>query len=145
MDVLFIVRDALASSLVGTLQTAIQARTAGATVAVLVTQEALAALAAGTFAWPRELTGQAMRWGMADRAARVVPGGIPVAGRGDARQLDAPALVSAARADGVTLYACPTWSALLGLEGAPPAGLEPLDGPALVQLIRDAGQVVGSL
>jgi len=67
MDLLLIVRDALASSLVGSLATAMTAHEAGRRVGVLFTAEALAALARGSFAWPRELSGQSMRLLMADR------------------------------------------------------------------------------
>ena len=143
MDLLLIVRDALASSLVGNLVTALAAKQAGQAVGVVFTQEALAAIARGTFAWPRELSGQEMRLRMADHAASV---GVPVSGgRGDGRQLDAKALVSQAGEAGVTLYACPIWSALLGLDGRLPKGLQAVDAAALLELIHAAKTVVGSL
>ena len=84
MDLLLIVRDALASSLIGGLLVAIEAREAGREVGVLVTQEALAALARGSFGWPRELSGQHMRLRMADRGAAA---DLPLLGRGEGRQL----------------------------------------------------------
>jgi len=141
MDLLLIVRDALASSLVGTLLVALHARKAGRAVAVLLTQEALAAAARGTFAWPRELSGQEMRLAMADHAAAV---GVPVSGRGEGRQLDAQSLIAQAAAAGVVLYACPIWSALLGLQHALP-GMQALDAAALSSLVQNAKQVVGTL
>jgi predicted peroxiredoxin len=142
MDLLLIVRDALASSMVGSLATAMSAREAGRRVGVLFTAEALAALARGSFAWPRELSGQTMRLLMADRAPAL---GLPLLSKGEGRQLDARALVDRASNAGVELYACPIWTALLALEGRLPEGLRALDRPGLMSLIQDAKQVVGSL
>ena len=142
MDLLFIVRDAVASSLVGTLLTATAAREAARDVGVLFTQAALAAIARGSFEWPRELSGQEMRLTIADRGAAA---GLPLLGRGEGRQLDAKGVVAVARAAGVRMYACPTWSSLLGLETLLPAGLEHLDSAALLSLIDGAKRVVGTL
>ena len=142
MHVLFILRDALASSLVGTLLTATVALEAGREVGVLFTQAALAAIARGSFEWPRELSGQEMRLTIADRGAAA---GLPLLGRGEGRQLDAKGVVAVARAAGVRMYACPTWSSLLGLETLLPAGLERLDSAALLSLIDGAKRVVGTL
>jgi peroxiredoxin family protein len=142
MDLLLILRDALASSLVGGLLVATAARKSGREVAVLFTQEALAGLARGSFEWPRELSGQEMRLRMADAAKS---GGLPVRGRGEGRQIDARALVSGAAEAGVVLYACPIWSSLLGLEGELPEGLRKVDPDGVADLIRDARQVVGTL
>jgi hypothetical protein len=142
MDVLVIVRDALASSLIGSLLAARDAHAAGRSVAVLVTSEALAAAAGGTFGWPRELAGQAMRLGLADRGGKDL--GLPLLAKGEGRQLDAKALIAATAADGVTIYACPIWSALLGI-AAPPPGLTSLDRAGLTRLLAEAGKVVGAL
>ncbi len=142
MDLLLILRDALASSLIGGLVTALNARQAGREVAVLFTQEALAAIARGSFEWPRELAGQEMRLLLADRGAEM---GLPLLARGEARQLDAKGTLAKAREAGVVLYACPIWSALLGLTGALPHGLQRLETDALVGLIAQAKQVVGTL
>jgi peroxiredoxin family protein len=142
MDLLVILRDALASSLVGGLLVALNARDAGHEVGVLFTQEALAALARGSFEWPRELSGQEMRLTLADGGAAA---GVPSAGRGEGRQLDARALIPRAREAGVVLYACPIWSSLLKLEGTLPDDLRALDTADLSGLIREAKQVVGSL
>ena len=81
-DIVFIVRDALASSLVGTLLAALEAKENGLDVGVLFTQEALAAVAGGSFIWPRELSGQEMRYALADRGKAL---GLPVAGRSESR------------------------------------------------------------
>ena len=74
MDLLVILRDALASSLIGGLLLALNAREAGREVGVLFTEEALAALARGSFEWPRELSGQEMRLRLADGGAAL---GVP--------------------------------------------------------------------
>lgn len=142
MDLFFIARDALASSLLGTLLAARDAREAGRTVAVLVTGEALAAAADGTFGWPRELAGQRMRLALADRGGKEL--GLPLLAKGEGRQLDPKGLLAATIAAGVTVYACPIWSALLGL-GTPPSGFAALDRPGLTRLLAEAGKVVGSL
>ena len=142
MDVFVILRDALASSLVGSLLTAIDAKKAGREVGVLFTQEALAAAARGSFEWPRELAGQEMRLTIADRGAAV---GLPVLGRGEGRQLDAKRLISVAHEAGVRLYACPTWSALLGLEGTLPNGMQSLDSAAFLRLIQETKRIIGTL
>jgi len=140
MDLLFILRDALASSLAGTLLTATAARKAGREAGVLFTQEALAAIARGSFEWPRELCGQEMRLTIADRGAAA---GLPLLGRGEGRQLDTKGVVAAARQAGVRLYACPTWSSLLDLETLP-AGLEALDTAGLLLLLDGAKRIVGT-
>lgn len=142
MDVLLIVRDALASAVVGTLLTARDAHDAGRRVGVLLTGEALAAFARGTFAWPRELAGQAMRLTLADRGGKDL--GLPLTAKGEARQLDAKALVAATAATGIPIYACPIWSALLGLDATPP-GCTALDRAGLTRLLGESGKVVGAL
>ncbi len=141
MDLVLIVRDALASSLIGSLLAARDAKDAGRSAGVVLTGEALAAVAHGSFAWPRELAGQRMRLGLADRGAAL---GLPLTTKGEGRQLDPKAFLAATAAAGVTLYACPIWSALLGLS-TPPAGLAALDRPGLTRLLAEAGKVVGSL
>lgn len=142
MDLLLILRDALASSLVGGLLTAVDAKAAGHEVAVVVTQEALAALARGSFQWPRELSGQEMRLLLADRGAAA---GLPLLGKGEGRQLDVKALVARASAAGVALYACPVWSGLLGLDGRLPEGLQALDKSQFVTIVQSAAKIIGTL
>lgn len=142
MDLVFLVRDALASALIGSLVAARDAKEAGRDVAVVVTGEALAAAAGGTFGWPRELAGQRMRVGLADRGGKHL--GLPLLAKGEGRQLDPKALLAATAAAGVTIYACPIWSALLGV-ATPPAGLSALDRAGLTRLLAEAGKVIGSL
>ena len=83
-----------------------------------------------------------MRLTLADHGGKTL--GLPLLAKGEGRQLDPKALVAATAAAGVTVYACPIWSALLGL-AIPPAGLAALDRPGLTRLLAEAGKVVGSL
>jgi hypothetical protein len=142
MDLLVIVRDALASAVVGSVLAARDAHERGRKVGVLLTGEALAAYAGGTFAWPRELAGQTMRLGLADRGGTDL--GLPLLAKGEARQLDPKALLAATAGAGVPVWACPIWTALLGL-GAPPAGCTALDRAGLTRLLTETGKVVGAL
>lgn len=142
MDQLFILRDATGSSVISTLSAARDAKAAGREVAVLVTQAALAALNSGSFEWPRALSGPPMRIALASAGKTL---DLPVAGRGAAKTLDPKALVGEVSRAGVPLLACPTWSALLGIEDALPEGLEAISAENVSELLADAGQVVGSL
>lgn len=142
MDIVFIVRDASASSVIGNLLLAVEAHRAGRKTAVLFTQEALAALARGSFAWPRELSGQQMRLMLSDHGSKL---GVPVAGRGEGRQLDPRAMITRVAEAGVALYACAFWTDLLGLKDGLPTGLIALDSLQTLQLVADAKTVIGSL
>ena len=105
------------------------------TIRFSIVGEALAALARGSFGWPRELAGQEMRLALADRAAEA---GVPLTARGEGRQIDTKGLVAQAREAGVVLYACHIWSSLLGLQGKLPDGLESLDEAALCAAYQEA-------
>lgn len=142
MDIIFILRDALASSVVGTLLAALEAKEEGLDVGVLFTQEALAAAARGSFTWPREMSGQDVRYALADRGKAL---GLPVLGRSDSRQLDPKGLIARAREKGVPLYGCPWWSNLLGLDGQLPAGFQAIDSKTALRLLREARRVIGTL
>lgn len=142
MDLLFILRDALGSSIAGGFAAATAAAKAGRKVGVLVTQEALAGLTVGSLRWPRELSGQDVRFLLADRASSV---GLPVLGKGEARQLDVRAIVAQACEAGVSVYACPIWASLLNLDGKLPKGFQTLDPARLVDCLQSAGQVIGTL
>ena len=78
---------------------------------------------------------------MCDRAAKL---GVPVAGSGQGRRLDARATVRQAADAGVVLYACPLWSALLGLT-APPDGFTAIERADLPKLLMDAKRLIGTL
>jgi hypothetical protein len=70
---------------------------------------------------------------------------LPIAGKGAAKMLDPKALVREVSGVGVTLLACPTWVALLGIEDALPEGLEAVSAESVTKLLANAGQVIGSL
>jgi peroxiredoxin family protein len=142
MDLLFILRDATGSSAISTLVGARDAHAGGHEVAVLVTQGALSALATGSFEWPRSLSGPPMRMALAGAGKAL---NLPIAGKGAAKTLDPKALLREVSGAGVTLLACPTWTALLGIEDALPEGLEAVSAENLTKLLVNAGQVVGSL
>ena len=142
MDIVFILRDALASSTIGTLLAALEAKEEGLDVGVLFTQEALAAAARGSFTWPREMSGQDVRYALADRGKVL---GLPVLGRSDSRQLDPKGLIARAREKGVVLYGCPWWSNLLGLDGQLPAGFQAIDSKTALRLLRETKRVIGTL
>lgn len=142
MDLLLIQRDALASSLVGNMLLAKTMCEAGHSVAILFTQEALAALLQGSLEWPRELSGQEMRLRLADRAKEA---GLPVAGRGEGRRVDVLGLLGLAKESGVRFYACPIWSPLIASSEVPPEGFEALDGVGLTDMIMNSRRVIGTL
>ncbi len=140
MELLFISRDALASSLTGIILAAIAARKAGRAVGILFTQEALRAVTQGFYRWPEELRGQEVRWQLADAAKEM---GLPILGRGEGRQLDVRGLLELARQEGVALYACPIWTRLLGLSVAPP--LEKVSENELLSWLAGPTRILGTL
>ncbi|MFA4915614.1 MAG: hypothetical protein WC560_02945 [Syntrophales bacterium] len=142
MDLILICRDALANSLVGNLVLAMEAKKAGTDVGVIITEEALAAMTGGTFCWPRELKEQVMRYKMADNAAAV--GLTTQGGRGDGRQINLRQLITAAKEAGVPMFACPVWTALLGLKGNLPEGIKEVELPEALKMITEAKKVIGS-
>lgn len=142
MDMLLICRDALASSFVSNLMLAVREKERGVSAAILFTGEAVSALNHGTFLWPRELQEAPIRLAMADNGKKA---GLPVTGRGEARQLDIWAVFENAKKAGVPLYASPFWVDLLGLQGKLPAGVKALDAESAGKLFAESRQIIGSL
>lgn len=141
MDLLLICRDASASSLLGNLMVASEARKAGSNVGILFTEGALAALCRGVFLWPKELHGQEWRLTIADNAKSA---GMPIMGRGEGRQVDVMGFLNKVKAEGIPMYACPGWCRLLGLHGKIPQGIQELDFPEAEKLIGESKRVIGS-
>lgn len=141
MDLVFICRDALASSLLSNLLLATEAQKAGKKVAVLFTQEALAAVSGGAFLWPQGLQGQPTRLTMADNAKAM---DIPIMLRGEGRQVNAAAMVDKARQAGVPMFACPAWTQLLSLKGKLPPGVAEMDLATALKTLGEARTVIGS-
>lgn len=143
MDVLFICRDARADSLASNLLMALEARKAGMEVGVMFTSEALEAVAEGSFRWPPGLTGMHLRLRMADNARGM---GLPIkGGSGQGREFNPGAMLRAAQEEGVSLYACESWSNLLNLKNKLPEGFGLMDLPATLRIISETNNVIGSL
>ncbi|MDP2954323.1 MAG: hypothetical protein Q8O76_13535 [Chloroflexota bacterium] len=141
MDLLMICRDALENSVMANLLLAMEAKKAGKESGVLFTQEALAALGGGAFAWSRLLADRDTRMTVAKKAKEK---GIPVLSSRDSRETDLKPLLKAAKEAGVGLYACPTWSELLDLKGKLPPEVKEIDLPSSLKLISEAKRVIGS-
>lgn len=142
MDMLFICRDALGSSMVTNLALAMEAKKGGTDVGVLFTEEALAVTTDGVFRWPQELTGQEIRHKMADNAAGA---GIPTTGgRSAARRVDPQASIMKAKESGVTMFASPIWVTLLGLSGKLPEGIGEINLADELKMLKEAKTIIGS-
>lgn len=142
MDLLLICKDGSASSLVSNLLWALEARSAATEAGVLFSSEALATLNSGAFLWPRELASQEWRLAVADAAKAK---GLPIALRGEARQLDIHGVLAKAIEAGVPMFADPLWTDLLGLRGNLPAAVSELDAAAGLTLLMETKQIIGSL
>lgn len=141
MDLLLICRDGSASSLLGNLMVASEAKKSGSTAGILFTEGALAMLCQGVFLWPRELQGQEWRLRIADNAKAA---GMPIMGRGEGRQIDVVGFLNKLKDEGLPMFACPGWSKLLGLQGKAPAGIQELDFPGAERLMQESKRVIGS-
>jgi len=143
MDLLLICRDGLANSLTSAMLTAMEAKKAGVDVGVLFTQEALRCVAGeGVLRWSPGLTGQELRLRLADVA---IASNLPIAGgKGEGRELDAMALVEAAKKAGVSMFACPLWAKLLGLQKLP-EGIKVMEPPALIKALQETKKVIGTI
>lgn len=141
MDLVFICRDALASSLLGNILLAQEAYKSGMKVAILFTEEALAALSMGIFMWPKDLQGQSTRLTMANNAPAM---DVPVMLKGQGKQVDVMGMFQKAINAGVDMYACPIWSQLLGLKGKLPQGVAEMDLATMLKTLGEAKKVIGS-
>ncbi|MFC2072418.1 hypothetical protein ACFLUU_06930 [Chloroflexota bacterium] len=143
MDILFICRDALGSSIMTNLALAIQAKNSGSDVAVLFTEEALQGLTDGILRWPPELLGQEIRYKMADNA--VDAGMTKASGGGQARHIDPRASLVEARQKGVPMFASPIWVTLLGLSDKLPGELSKVSPADELKMLKEAKTIIGSL
>lgn len=141
MDILLICRDALENSVIANLVLAMEARKAGMEAGVLFTEEALAGLGGGAFAWSPLLADRDTRMTVAKKATDK---GITVISSLDKRETDLKPLTKAAKEAGVGLFACPTWSDLLDLRGKLPAEMQEIDLPMAFKLLSGAKKVIGS-
>lgn len=141
MHTVFILRDALASSLLTTLYYAMETRKQGRTASVIFTGSALQALAQGVFLWPVDLQEQPLKWVIADNAKNM---GLPTRGRGQWRQMDVAEMVGQAAKGGVALYACPLWTELLGHKDSLPEGVAKLGTADALALVAKSDKVIGA-
>jgi len=142
LDLLIVLRDAQTSSLVDALFFARQSKERGQQVAIVLTQEALVAAAVGTYGWPRELSGQQMRYAMADAGSQK---GLPIKGRGEGRQIDWRALLDRAAEEGIPIYGNPYWLELTGLRDRLPASVRPIGEDDLLDLLESSKRIIGTL
>ena len=140
MEVLFICRDALENSVVSNLAVAMEVKKTGSDVGVLFTQEALAAMAGSVMDWSPLLRDRETRTAIAKAATGL---GIPWAAN-DPRWTRPSQVLAAAKAAGVSLFACPMWTEMLGVKGKLPAELGLLDLPTALKAIKEAKVVIGS-
>ncbi len=140
MDVLFICRDALENSVVSNLAVAMEMKKGGTDVAVLFTQEALAALAGGALDWSPLIRDRDSRTTIAKAATRL---GIPWAAK-DPRWTHPGQVLAAAKEAGVSLLACPLWTELLEVKGKLPPEISLVELPAALKAIQEAKVVIGS-
>ena len=141
MEILFVCRDALENSVIANLVMAMEAKKAGMDAGVLFTEEALAGLGGGAFAWAPLLADRDTRITVAKKAKEK---GIPVISSLDKRETDIKPLVKAAKDAGVGLFACPVWSDLLELRGRLPAEVQEIDLPMALKLLSGAKRVIGT-
>ncbi len=142
MDVFLICRDALENAVIANVAVAMDVRRRGGAVAILFTEEALAALAGQSFGWSPLFRTREARIGISRGATRL---GIPVAAERDDRWTDVGRMLDAARAAGVELLACPVWSDILGIRDALPDRLTPVANLATLERWMTGRQVIGAL
>ncbi len=139
--IVLICRDALENSVIGNVGVAMEAKKEGDDVAIIFTQEALAALSGSVFDWSPLLRPREKRSRISKSAeAR----GITVSSPKDARWTDMGRLIQGAKDAGISLYACPLWSELLGVQGKLPAELAQIDLPTAMKALKEADVVIGS-
>jgi len=142
MDMLLICRDALESSVIGNVALAMEAKKAGQDVAVLFTEEALAALAGESFRWPPLFESRNARAKISKNATAL---GYEVSNSKDSRWTDLSRLLKAAKDTDIDLMACPIWSKILDVEGKLPPEISTIDNATMLQALRDAKTIVGGL
>lgn len=141
MVAVLICRDALEDSVLGNVALARTLATHDGSATVIFTNEALWALANGTFQWSSNFKGREMRSAVVRGAdAR----GHCISDRNrDPRWTDIRAFVRAASTEpGLRMVACPLWRSFLGLTSEPDY-LEQIDESALAALLASAQTIIG--
>lgn len=140
MDLLLICRDALESSVIGNIAVAMEAKKAGQEVAVLFTQEALAAMAGQSLRWPPLLESRDARAKVSKNATAM---GIEVANQKDSRWTDISRLLKSANDANIGLLACPIWAKILDVDGKLPPEIKIVDGDAMMKAMHEAKTIIG--
>ncbi len=142
--VVLIARTADEDSLWGTLILADQLSNRNNQVAVVFTAEALDALHEGTLRWSPNLSARDTRAAITRRAVEL---GYEFNDKSrDPRWTDFRSwLDTYAVEERIRLFACPIWSALLGLDASAVPALERIDNDAYADLLAAADTVIGGL
>ena len=139
VETLFICKDGTEDAVLGNVALAKACQEAGRNTAVIFTSEALAAVSGGAFAWSRIFAGRDARITISKNAQAQ---GLPLAAERDSRWTDVRRFIRESASAGLSLWACPVWSVLLGIEEAP-AGLSQISKANLVEALTSAKTVVG--
>jgi len=137
---ILICRDALENSVVGNVAMALEAKKAGQDVAILFTEEALAALAGQSFSWSPLFQNRDARIKISRNATAM---GVEIANEKDNRWTDISRLLTSASRAGIKLIACPIWSQILAVDGNLPPQLTSIDSAALLKELAEAKIIIG--
>ena len=140
MSVVIICRSALADSVLGDMALAIELAKRDKSPLVVLTAEALRAIAGQSFAWSPLLQTRPVRMGIIRAAAEQ---GYPLAAEWDKRWADLSRLMQAAREAGVQLVACPIWQALLGIDSNLPDFITRTNLDDYLGMLESADTVIG--
>lgn len=140
MAVALVWKDGTEDSLLGSLSLAMEWRKAGEDVTVIVTEEALAALAGRGLAWSDALKDRASRMRILKGAREL---GLAYHRDFDARWTEPAKLLAQARQAGVRLLADPVWVTLLAADGSLPDFLERTDTAGLLRTLRESSPLIG--
>ncbi|HWO93821.1 MAG TPA: hypothetical protein VNL92_03575 [Dehalococcoidia bacterium] len=140
MTIVLLWKDGTEDSLLGNLALAIESKKAGEDVTVIVTEEALAAMAGKGYTWSQALKDRPSRMTILKAAKEL---GLPYHRDFDPRWTEPAKLVDAAHQAGIRLVADPIWVKLLGLDGNLPEAVERIETSDMLKTLREASVVVG--
>ena len=140
MDIMLICRDALENSVISNIAMAMEAKKNGSNAGVVFTQEALVALAGGSFRWSPLMENRDTKIKVSKNATAM---GIQIASEKDKRWTDIYRLLRSAKEAGISLMACPLWSQLLQVEGKLPPEISTVDSQTLFKEMNQAKTIIG--
>jgi len=135
-----ICRDALENSVISNIAMAMEAKKNGSNAGVVFTQEALVALAGGSFRWSPLMENRGTKMMVSKNATAM---GIQIASEKDKRWTDIYRLLKSAKEAGISLMACPLWSQLLQVEGKLPPEISAVDSQTLFKEMNQAKTIIG--